>query len=157
MTRFEPTPETRHIATARSLKAMNRGVKQGFRPLIKKIEPNPDIQAKYQVLQHRETGEVRCDGDYRAAYFSGLSDEWEVIIPWTFRYPYAWDLPFAAYLLPPDLEVGEEVILDDLIEDLPGTVWNQGDTYRRERCRARWTGADFEILHSEEDVHDIIG
>jgi hypothetical protein len=80
-----------------------------------------------------------------------------VIIPWTFRYPYAWDLPFAAYLLPPDLEVGEEVILDDLIEDRPGTVWNQGDTYRLDRARARWTGADFEILNSEEDVHDIIG
>ena len=157
MTRFEPTPEPRHIATARSLKAMNRGVKQGLRPLIKKIEPNPEIQTKYQVLQHRETGEVRCDGDYRAALFLGISDEWEVIIPWTFRYPYAWDLPFAAYLLPLDLEVGEEVILDDLIEDLPGTVWNQGDTYRRERCRARWTGADFDILHSEEDVHDIVG
>lgn len=157
MTRFEPPPEIRHIATARSLKAMNRGVKQGLHPLIKKIEPNPEIQTKYQVLQHRKTGEVRCDGDYRADRFLGISDEWEVIIPWTFHYPYAWDLPFAAYLLPLDLEVGEEVFLDDLIEDLPGTVWNQGDTYRRERCRARWTGTDFEILHSEEDVHDIIG
>jgi hypothetical protein len=157
MTRLEPTLELRHIATARSLKAMNRGVRQGFRPLIKKIDPNPDIRTKYQVIQHRETGEVRCDGDYRASYFDRQPGVWEVIIPWTFSYPYAWDLPFAAYLLPPDLEVEEEVILDDLIEDLPGTVWNQGDTYRRERCQARWTGSDFEILHSEEDVHDIVG
>lgn len=157
MTQANPTREVRHISTARSLKAMQKGIRQGFRPLIKKIEPNPEIRTKYQVLQHRETGEVRCDGDYRASLFDGPSEEWEVIIPWTFRYPYRWDLPFAAYLLPPDLDVGEEVLLRDMIEDLPGTSWNQGDTYRLERSRARWTGSGFEILQTPEDHNYIVG
>ena len=138
MTRLNPPPELRHISTARSLKAMEKGVKKGFRPLIKKIEPNPEIRTKYQVLQNRVTGEVECIGDYR---IRRSPEDWDVIIPWTFRYPYSWDLPFAAYLLPRDLEVGEEVMLDDVIEDMPGIVWNQGDTYRVECCRARWTGS----------------
>lgn len=155
MTRFNPPPEMRHISTARSLKAMKNGVKKGFRPLIKKIEPNPEIRTKYQVLQNRVTGEVECIGDYR---FGRPSEEWDVIIPWTFHYPYSWDLPFAAYLLPPDIEVGEEVMLDDLIEDMLGTVWNQGDTYRLQCCRARWTGSDFELLYSpEDDAQNVIG
>ena len=68
------------------------------------------------------------------------------------------NLPFAAYLLPPDIEVGEEVMLDDLIEDMLGTVWNQGDTYRLQCCRARWTGSDFELLYSpEDDAQHVIG
>jgi hypothetical protein len=158
MTRLNPPDATRLISTARSLKQMEQGVKKGFRPLIKKIEPNPEIRTKYQVVQHRVTGEIRCLGDYRAYGFGRMQDDWDVIIPWTFHYPYSWELPFAAYLVPPDLEAGDEVMLEDLIQDQVGRVWNQGDTYRLERCRARWNGSDFELLYTPvDDAQHVVG
>lgn len=148
MTRPDDTSTLRRIATARTDKEIRDAVSRGLRPLVKKIECNPEIKAKYLVMQNRVTGEVVSLGDFRGA---PRGPDWEVVIPWTFRYPYSWPLPYAAYLLPSNLEEGEVVVLEDLIEDLVGSVWNQGDTYRLESCVAEWTGADFKLLPESND------
>lgn len=153
-----PYDQPRRIATARTKMQLTEALRQGLRPLVLPVVPNPEIRKKFQVLQSRDTGEVVSVGDYRAG---PRGPECEVVIPWTYRYPYSWPLPYAAYLLPPDLAMGEEVFLEDLIEDLiedvVGAAWNQGDRYRLESCRARWTGTGFELLREEGPASMMIG
>jgi hypothetical protein len=50
------------------------------------------------------------------------------------------------------------VLLEDVIEDLVGMAWSQGDTYRVDRCSALWTGEDIVIDHDAgRDVRMMIG
>ena len=143
----QETPSfTRTIKTARTVEDINEAARAGLRPLIKPVVPSKKIRAKFQVLQHRVTGEVSVVADYRTF----LDADWEVAIDWTRHYPHQWPLPFAAYLLPADLQVGERVLLEDLIEDLVGTSWNQGDAYRLESCTATWNGKDFDLDYSQD-------
>ena len=59
--------------------------------------------------------------------------------------------PFAAYLIPKDIVIGERVFVKDLIEDFVGKSWNQGDTYRLESCEAIWNGIDLEIQYERSE------
>ena len=136
----------RTIKTARTAKDINEGAKAGFRPLVKEVKPSPDIRTKVCVLQHKETGRIQLSGDYR---FTG-GEDYEVVIPFTFYYPYSFPSPFAAYLVPQDLEPGERVLLEDLIEDIVAWKWNQGDAKRLESCEAIWNGEDFEIQFDQK-------
>ena len=61
-------------------------------------------------------------------------------------YPYEFSSPFAAYLVPPDIEVGEKVVLEDLIEDHIGRI-HQSDVYRVQNTEAEWDGKKFVIIH----------
>jgi hypothetical protein len=137
----------RVIRTARTEKAINSAARSGFLPLLKRVQPSPEIKSKFAVRQNRKTGEIELVSDYRGG---GESDDWELVLGFDFYYPHAWPNPFAAYLLPPDLKVNEDVILNDLIEDVVGSQWNQGDTYRLKSCKARWTGNDF-VLNYDSD------
>ena len=134
----------RVIKTARDKKSINNAAKNGYRPLIKKVEPSEEIRSKYSVVQNKRSGEIEVVGDYRGSYIEG---EYETVIDWTFYYPHNFKSPFAAYLIPMDIKTGEKVFLEDLIEDYIGASWNQGDTYRLESCEAIWNGNDFEIQY----------
>ena len=133
----------RVIKTARDKNSINRAAKNGLRPLIKKIQPSKKIRSKYSVVQNKKTGEIEIVGDYRG---SGLNTddngEFITVIDWTFYYPHNFKSPFAAYLIPKDIVIGERVFIEDLIEDYIGASWNQGDTYRLESCEAIWNGTD---------------
>jgi len=61
----------------------------------------------------------------------------------------AFSSPFAAYLIPKDIKMGERVLLADLIEDYMGASWNQGDTYGLESCEALLNGKDLEIQYDQ--------
>jgi hypothetical protein len=135
----------RVIQTARSAEAINEAARAGFRPLLRKVDPSPEIHSKFAVLQNRLTGEVEVIGDYRSVV--RYAEGWDVAIDWTYRYPYTFESPFAAYLIPPDIATGERVFLEDLIEDLIGMRWNQGNTYRLENIEATWTGSDLELCY----------
>jgi hypothetical protein len=145
----------RVIKTARDEESINQGVKKGFKPLIKKVEPSKEIQSKFSVAQNRKTGEITVIGDYR----SGLrDDEYEMVIGWTYYYPYNFKSPFAAYLIPKDIAIGERVFIEDLIEDYVGASWNQGDRYRLESCEAIWNGLGLEIQYDPKiNRSDFIG
>lgn len=131
----------RVIKTGRTEEAINDAVGEGFWPLVKKVERSPDICTKYAVLQNRNTGKIKVVGDYRC--FG--EPEFDVVIEWTMYYPYNFPEPYAAYLLPKDIEVWERVVLEDVIEDLIGHTWNQGSCYRLESCLAVWNGTDFDL------------
>lgn len=143
--------ELRIIHTARTEDEINRAARGGHFPLVKKVSPSPEIRSKFSVYQNSQSGEISVVGDYRA---KGDGDE---VIGFTFYYPHNFPSPFAAYLLPPDLRIGEVVILEDLIEDLIGHSWNQGDVYRLNSCEAEWDGKDFILRHDESMALDIVG
>jgi hypothetical protein len=136
----------RVIRTARTPDEINAAARTGVRPLVKPVNPSPQVRSKIAVFQNRINGTIRLVGDYRA--MSHDEDE-EMVVDFRFYYPHAWPHPFAAYLIPRDLEVGERVYLEDLIEDIVGERWNQGDTYRLPACEATWNGEEFEIDYEE--------
>lgn len=138
--------ETQHglrvIKTARDQESINQAARAGFRPLMRTVKPSRKIHSKFAVYQNRETGEIAVVGDFRAHM---PEQEWDCVIDWTDYYPHSFPQPFAAYLIPPDIQKGERVLLEDLIEDLVGMTWNQGNAYRLDSCEAIWTGSDFKI------------
>lgn len=144
------------IKTERDLKAINQGVKNGFSPLLKRVRPSDKIAWKYAVIQNKITGEIEQIGDFRADGYN--HPDFKVLINWTYYYPHSFPLPYAAYLVPADIEAGEKVWIDDLIEDLVGGQWNQGNVYRLESAEATWDGKDFQIEYDPEaDVCQMIG
>jgi hypothetical protein len=148
----------RIIKTARDEESINQAAKNGFYPLLKKVEPSEDISSKFAVLQNKKSGEIEVVGDYRMLMDSDRDIEYEVVIEWTYYYPYKFSAPFAAYLIPKDIVIGERVFIEDLIEDFVGSTWNQGDTYRLENCEAVWNGSNFDIQYDPgENRTDYIG
>ena len=143
----ENSKELRAIKTARDIESINNAAKSGLKPLVKKVEPSSKIRSKYSVVQNKKTGEISIVGDYRGGIYSDDKNDFENVIGWTFYYPHSFSSPFAAYLIPNDIKIGERVFIEDLIEDYIGAVWNQGDTYRLESCEAIWNGTDLEIQY----------
>ncbi|MCD2453353.1 hypothetical protein GO003_023515 [Methylicorpusculum oleiharenae] len=144
----------RGIKTARDEKSINEAAQNGFFPLLKRVEKSESIKSKYAVLQNKKTGEIEVIGDFRGD-FGGR--DYDMVIDFTFYYPHNFPSPFAAYLIPRDIKVGERVCIEDLIEDFIGVRWNQGDTYRLESCEAIWNGKDFDIQYDANQCADFIG
>ncbi len=136
------------IRTVRNTKDINRAAAMGYWPDVRRIEymdksSTPRIpsgakgrsnkkvalEIKFRVMQNPVTGVISVFGDYRSDYRQDFSEVKEVI-PFTFYYPYYQSRPIAAYLIPPDLQDGSKVLIEDPIEDMLGSTWNQGDTQR---------------------------
>jgi hypothetical protein len=150
--------ELRVIKTARDKESINQAAKNGYRLLIKKIEPSDKIRSKYSVIQNKQTGEIEIIGDYRMGFRMDKESPFETVIDWTYYYPHTFNSPFAAYLIPKDIKTGERVFIEDLIEDYIVAKWNQGDTYRLESCEAIWNGTDLEIQYDPKaNRSDFIG
>jgi hypothetical protein len=149
--------QLRVVKTARTEQAINEAAEQGFRPLIKPVVPSPEIKVKFAIKQDKETGKITVANDFRQLdipikpvmpeLLEFYKPDTSVVIGWTYYYPYQFESPFAAYLVPQDIKVGEKVMLEDLIEDVVSYSWNQGDTFRLKSCAAIWGGQDFVILH----------
>jgi len=150
--------ELRIIKTGRDRDIINNAARNGFKPLIKKVRPSDEIRSKYSVIQNKKTGEIKIIGDLRFDYLTDDSGDFVTVIDWTYYYPHSFKSPFAAYLIPKDIIVGEMVFVEDLIEDYIGASWNQGDTYRLESCEAVWNGKNLEILYDQNvNRTDFIG
>jgi len=150
--------ELRIIKTGRDRDIINNAARNGFKPLIKKVRPSDEIRSKYSVIQNKKTGEIKIIGDLRFSYLTDDSGDYVTVIDWTYYYPHSFKSPFAAYLIPKDIIVGEMVFVEDLIEDYIGASWNQGDTYRLESCEAIWNGKNLEILYDQNvNRTDFIG
>ncbi len=154
----------RVVKTARNKEAINEAAEQGFWPLVKPVIPSPNIKSKFAVLQDKETGKIKVVNDYRELRITlnipgdhPPSVASNAVIDWTFYYPYHFESPFAAYLIPRDIQVGETVFLEDLIEDVVGASWNQGDTYRLKGCKAVWDGKEFVLQHHSSNTKGAVG
>lgn len=136
----------RVIRTARTAREAQEAVLHGDQPLMRRIVSPPDFVATMEVWQHRETGEVTFPEDYRTASRHDDPSGWECVIP-PFEYqPDRSAHPVAAYLLPPDLCVGERVLLEDLIDDYRGEDWYMRPS-RLASAEAIWNGHDFEVQY----------
>lgn len=142
----------RIITTARTSEAINKAAKDGYWPLVKPVVPSPNIKSKYAVFQSQTTGEISVINDYRS---ENQTSRLNRVIDFTNYYPYHFESPYAAYLIPSDIKVGEHVWLDDLIEDVVGQVWNQGDSFRLPSCEAIWDGKDL-ILQVRSVVSETV-
>ncbi|MDH7445969.1 hypothetical protein [Aquimarina sp. 2201CG14-23] len=142
----------RIIKTGRDKDSINKAVKNGLKSIIKKVDPSDEIRSCYSVVQNKKTGEIEIIRDHRLDIYSGTNKEFERVIEWTYFYPHYFEHPFAAYLIPKDIKIGERVFIEDLIEDYIGASW-QGDTYRLESCEAIWNGSDLEIQYDPRNNH----
>ncbi|MFD1043475.1 hypothetical protein [Pseudoxanthomonas kaohsiungensis] len=139
------------IRTARTERAINAAVDEGFFPFVKAVEPSPDVHFMVGVDQDPVTGKVELLEDLREY---GRN----VVMEFRNYYPYNFPRPFAAYLIPDDLVPGETVWLEDLIEDIVAVRGNQGYNPRLACAPAIWNGEDFEILFdSDKDADFWIG
>ena len=143
----------RIIKTARNMESINSAAKQGYWPLVKEVKHSDEIKSKIVICQHKKTGEIIGFGDLRRIHSRPKGYEW-VTTAWS--YP-CFESPYAAYLIPKDIEVGEKVMLEDLIENYVGWCWNQGDAARIESCEAIWNGEDFDILYKKQDRRCVVG
>lgn len=141
----------RVIKTARTEKAINKAADEGFYPLVKRLEPSPEIRSQFAVFQEKETGKIEVAGDLRM----GPDRGYECVLDFHFYYPHRFESPFAAYLIPKDIAAGERVLIEDLIEDYVGGHW-QGNAFRLKSCEAIWNGKEFE-LQLPEDEEFILG
>jgi hypothetical protein len=150
----ENNKNLRVIETARTEKAINEAIKNGFQALIKPVVPSPDIKSKYAIIRDKATGLIEVIHDYRTKGYDTITHEHsthDVVVPFTYYYPHHFKSPFAAYLIPPDIQVGEVVLISDLIEDVVSDRWNQGDTFRLESCEAIWNGKHLNIKYNIPD------
>lgn len=152
--RYDKKPEgIRTIKTARSEEEMNNAVKVGYRPLVKMVDPHPMIYQWSAIYQHPETGMCQIVNDARLGIELQSKGYNRLFI--NTSYPYSFS-PFAAYLLPKDLTVGETVWLEDLIEDFIDGIHHS--VWRLDATTAIWNGADFEIQYDpKKDVEHYIG
>lgn len=145
----------RIVKTARTQESINSAARQGFRPLVKPVVPSARIKSKYSVLQDKDTGEITVINDFRSGTIKADGSRLTTVIGFKFYYPHQFESPFAAYLIPPDIQAGERVFLEDLIEDIVAGRWNQGDTFRLQACEAIWDGNDM-VLQFEEKPDAVI-
>ena len=97
----------RTIKTARSVAAINQGVKEGFFPLITEVGDLSLFKSKCLFSQNKITGEVsNVMSDFRSSghFLSAEEDGYRFFNLKKPKYKYDYELPFAAYLLPKDLK-----------------------------------------------------
>ena len=144
--------ELRVIKTARCIEDINKAADMGFIPLVKKLKPLKKLFRTTGVFRNKKTNKIEEAEDYvvyeQYGNITSYEDEneWELVVPFHSYYPYKFDSQYAAYLIPHDIEKGENVILEDLIEDYyGGSFWSHH--IRVESLQAIWAGEDFSILY----------
>jgi len=147
--------ELRIIKTARNTSEINQAVDLGFFPLVKALKPLDKLFLTVAVFRNRKTNKIEKAHAYKGyrqytEHFSYEDEsEWELVVPFHKYYPYKFDMSYAAYLIPPDIVVGETVVLEDLVEDYyGGEFWY--NPIRLESLKAIWTGKDFSILYDPD-------
>lgn len=140
------------IKTLRTLPAINEAIASGLRVLLKPVKSNPDVEV-YLRLREDADGLVEKWVDLRDM-FGGknkpsstrrvLPIERDILEE--FRYnPYTSPEPFAAYVIPDDLQPDQTVFIPDLIECVVGKYLNHGGSVRQKFIFATWNGEDFEL------------
>lgn len=148
------------ILTLRNLPAMESAQKKGFRLVFKDTgEDTNNGEEKYVLYQNRRTGALWWSSDYRnsrpEAEGASSDYDWEIVRSWFFARS---DRPFplAAYAVPQNIEPGERVFVEDLIEDSFSEIWNQGNAERRKSGSATWTGKDL-VIDPPDNISMMVG
>lgn len=163
----EEPMKLRVIKTARSVMALNIATEEGNKALIKESTINNSEAWHTWLVKNKEDGKYVEVSDVRSLWSIkpvplDFDNEASLIPKYlrsstfddsnnSFSYlkdPYTKPpKPWAAYIIPKDLEIGERVILEDLIEYRPQSTMGN----RRLTAIATWTGQDFKIEEREPD------
>ncbi len=138
----------RKIITLRGNKKIEEAIKINAHLIFRKVEPFSTVSGKFCIVKNKMTGVKFKIHDFRDS--KGYSDDYEIVQDWTYQYR---DYNFpeeAAYLIPDDIEEGEIVFVDDLIENLLSYTHNQGGSGRLEGSKAVWKNNDLQILYNPD-------
>jgi len=146
----------RIIETARSFYKIdiNNFIDDGYTVLVKKLEPLPSLFNRVHIFQHKQTKNIKILGTDGREWIKFNRSEHELLEEIRY-YPYKFEHPYAAYLIPPDIQLNEKVFVADLIEDYIG-IRHWGN-HRLQSCEAIWNGKELEILYSEYEMPDVVG
>lgn len=146
----------RIIKTARNFYEtdINSLIDSGYITLIKKLEPLPDLFIETYIFQHKQTKKIKILGEDRRGWYRFDESEHKLLEKIIY-YPYEFENPYAAYLIPPDIQLNEKVFISDLIEDYIGEMhW---ENYRLKSCEAIWNGKNLDILYDPNKICYPIG
>ncbi len=133
------------IQTARSLAAIEDGVRRGYRPLFVGADYKGGVGKKLCVSYCSKANAVLYQSDFRAMFgpLSGSENGISAIMVRhdDDRHP----SPLAAYMIPDDIEPGDKVYVADIIEEIVKQNWNQSDSWRLTSSDAIWTGEALKI------------
>ena len=149
----------KRIKTARTIPQMNEAVRMGYFPCVQVIVPSPELYARKAVYQNPVSGEVIESDSSVLATRHGLRDldaeGYKKVTDFIEYDPHCSKEPFAAYLVPKDISVGERVFLEDVIENLWGGCF-RGHAIRVKEIEAVWNGSsfvlDYDRSHYERQV-----
>lgn len=137
------------IQTARSLAAIEDGVRRGYRPLFVGADYKGDVGKKLCVSYYSKANAVFYQSDFRAM-FGAIDGSDNGVSSIMVRHDDERDpSPLAAYMIPPELNPGDKVFVADIIEEIVRERWNQGDSWRLTSSEAVWTGEKLEIEYRE--------
>lgn len=116
--------DLRRVETVFSLRKLNKYQAKGHVTLVEKIRLNEELFTRGYIFRDRETGEyIEAESRHYATRREGFvvlpEDEFEKICP-VKRYVRRRSLTtdWAAYVLPLDVQEGEELYIANLIEDV---------------------------------------
>ena len=144
----------RIIKTLRTEKEIRDALNAGHKVLWERVKASKSIFASDLHIKNRKIGTVKIT-PYSFHDFPSEGDGYRLVKEVNY-YPYIFTSKIATYLLPDDLRVGEEVILEDLIEDVVGASHPSG-SYRQDSAKAIWNGKKFVIDHSSYNVSITMG
>ena len=145
----------RTIKTLRTKEEIKNAQNEGLKLLEEKVKPSEKIRVTDVYIRDTDTGEVFTMPNSYSAILRGTQENTKIIKEVT-HYPYEFPSEVAAYVLPDDLEKGERVVLEDLIEDIVGASHSSG-TYRLESAEAVWDGEKFIVQRDSYDVDITFG
>ena len=152
----ELSENLRVIKTIRGARAIKAAKEMGLKLIELRAEVSDQFKVKYKKMKDKLTGKIVTLGDFREDHYFRKS-RYKTLVDWTSKNPSNFFSPFAAYIIPKDLESGERVLINDVITNHVSGSWNQGDVYRLSKSEATWNGRGFVIDVSSYAIGDIIG
>ena len=152
----ELSENLRVIRTIRGARAIKAAKEMGLKLIELRAEVSDQFKVKYKKMKDKLTGKIVTLGDFREDHYFRKS-RYKTLVDWTSKNPSKFFSPFAAYIIPKDLESGERVLINDVITNHVSGSWNQGDVYRLSKSEATWNGRGFVIDVSSYAIGDIIG
>ena len=141
----------KEVRTARSLAALNLAVKKGLQIQVVQLEADVSLERSFYLVEH-DDGTFSEIVDYRSIIMPSSNDKAIVTDHYFSQYRYCFDKPWAAYLLPADVEEGDRVFVWDVIQDYVETHMNHGGSLRQRQCIATWVGGELVISTVEPQV-----
>ena len=152
----ELSENLRVIKTIRGARAIKAAKEMGLKLIELRAEVSDQFKVKYKKMKDKLTGKIVTLGDFREDHYFRKS-RYKTLVDWTSKNPSKFFSPFAAYIVPKDLESGERVLINDVITNHVSGSWNQGDVYRLSKSEATGNGRGFVIDVSSYAIGDIIG